>query len=145
MTPVSPAQLESFLSEYGWAYEPLGHSAWSTGFQGNSHLFPLAIKLTTTCVSFEVRPFLGLAIDWIHWPELSRDLLELNNKVQLVKVALSEHGEVCLSCQVLSAGFDYDQLQRILGIIGYYADELAPEIQARFESYKRGDRPTLHS
>src|SRR4051794_6388849 len=121
MSQLTANGLETMLTEYGWAFEPTGENAWRTGFQGEQRLFPLCIKLTNTCVSFEVRPLIDLTLDSIRSPVLSRDLLELNSRMQMVKVAVDEGGEVSLSCQVLVNGFDYEMLGRVLGIIGYYA------------------------
>jgi hypothetical protein len=145
MADVTPDQLETYLTEYGWKFSPVSQGVWSTGFQGERRLFPLRIRLTNTVLSFEVRPFVELCVDWRRCPELARDLLELNGRLQLVKVALADTGDVTLSCQVLTAGFDYDTLTRILGILGYYADELSPEIHAKVESYGATGRPPLLS
>ena len=145
MAEVTPDQLEAYLTEYGWTFEAHGLNLWTTGFQGERRTFPMNIRWTPTCLSFEVRPYLDLGVDWPRSPELARDLLELNARMQLVKVGLSETGEVLLSCQVLVAGFDYECFGRILGIIGYYADELAPEIYSKVEIYDPERRPTLLS
>jgi hypothetical protein len=145
MAQLTSDKLETMLTDYGWSFEPTGDNAWRTGFQGEQRLFPLVIKLTNTCVSFEVRPLIDLTLDSVRSPVLSRDLLELNARMQMVKVAVNETGEVSLSCQVLAAGFDYDMLGRVLGIIGYYADEVAPEIYHRLASYGFYGRPALLS
>lgn len=141
---LTPATIESYLTEYGWTFEP-GHeeSTWTTGFQGESRLYPMAIKLSHTCVSFEIRPLIDLTLDRSRWPDLAHDLLELNNRLQLVKVGVSDGGEIVLSCQVLSTGFDFEVLARILGIIGYYADEVTPEIYGRLAAYCPEVAPTL--
>ena len=144
MSQLTPDALESLLTEYGWSFETAGDNVWSTGFQGEQRLYPLTIKLTSTCVSFEVRPLIDSTLEVTHWPELSRELLELNARMQLVKVGLAG-GEVCLSCQVLAAGFDFDMLTRVLGIIGYYADEVAPDIASRIVETGYEGRPALLS
>ncbi len=145
MGQLTADKLETMLTEYGWTFETVGSNAWQTGFQGEQRLFPLRIRLTPTCVSFEVRPLIDLSLDAVSCPALSRGLLELNDRMQLVKVAVTEGGEVSLACQVLAAGFDFDMLARILGIIGYYADEIAPEIYQRLAAFGFYGRPTLLS
>lgn len=144
---LTPATIESYLTEYGWTFEPAasatGESTWTTGFQGETRLYPLAIKLSNTCVGFEVRPLIDLTLDRARWPELARDLLELNNRLQLVKLGVAEGGEIVLACQVLVSGFDFETLARILGIIGYYADELTPEIYGRLAAYCPEVAPAL--
>ena len=131
MSQLSAQSLEKMLSEYGWAFQTVGENLWETGFQGAQRYFPLNIKLTHTCVSFEVRPLIDLLVDTTGSQTLTRDLLELNARLQLAKIAVNDIGEVSLSCQVLVNRFDSDMLSRILGILGYYADEVAPEIYHR--------------
>lgn len=137
--------LESLLTEYGWTFEAKGGNTWMTGFQGEQRLYPLQIRLTQTCVSFEVKPLVDLTMELGRWPDLSRELLELNARMQIVKVGVTEDGELTLACQVLSTGFDFEMLTRILGIIGYYADEVTPEIYHRLASRSDHGRPTLLS
>ncbi len=145
MPQLTSDRLEHMLTEYGWTFESTGENAWLTGFQGEQRLFPLSIRLTQTCVSFEVRPLVDLVLDSVSCPVLSREMLELNGRLQLVKLAVSERGEVSLTCQVLANGFNGDMLGRILGIIGYYADEVAPEIYHLIAAVGHYGRPTLLS
>ncbi len=141
---LSSATIESYLTEYGWTYEAgTEESTWTTGFQGETRLYPMSIKLSHTCVSFEIRPLIDLVLDRARWPELAHDLLELNNRLQLVKLGVTDGGEIVLACQVLAAGFDFEILARILGIIGYYADEVAPEIYGRLAAYCPEVAPAL--
>ena len=145
MPHLTSDRLETLLTEYGWSFESTGDNAWLTGFQGEQRLFPLAIKLTQTCVSFEVRPLIDLVLDGASCPVLSREMLELNDRLQLVKLAVSERGEVSLVCQVLASGFTGEMLSRILGILGYYADEVAPEIYHRLAAVGFYGRPAMLS
>ena len=119
------------LARYGWSYERTGDSEWRTGFQGEKRTHSMVISLTGTCVSFEVRPLIDVLVDCGRWPRLPRELLELNGRLKLVKVAVTEEGEVALACQVLAATLSYDAFSRLLGIIGYYAEEVGPEILSR--------------
>ena len=145
MSQLTGDQLEAMLVDYGWTFEALGPNVWRTGFRGEQRLFPLHIRLSQTCISFEVEPLVDLKLDASRWTMVSRDLLELNAKLQLVKVAISDGGEVTLACQVLVAGFSADTLHRVLGIIGYYADEVAPEIYQRLAATPVDKRPPLLS
>jgi len=145
MPQLTSDRLEDLLTEYGWTFESTGENAWRTGFQGEQRLFPLCIRLTQTCISFEVRPLIDLVLDGVSSPLLSREMLELNDSLQLVKLAVSDLGEVSLVCQVLANGFNSDMLGRILGILGYYADEVAPEIYQRLADIGFYGRPTLLS
>jgi hypothetical protein len=119
------------LARYGWSFERIGADAWRTGFQGEKRSHSMHISLSGTCVSFEVRPLIDVLVDCGRWPRLPRELLELNGRLKLVKVAVNEDGEVTLACQVLTASLSYDAFSRLLGIIGYYAEEVGPEILAR--------------
>jgi hypothetical protein len=144
---VTAEVLEAYLTEYGWTYHSAGENVWVTGFQGDTRLYPLLIRLSSTCVSFEIRPLLELDIDPRRAPQLVRELLELNQKLQLVKLALTEGGELMLACQLLAIGFDFETLTRALGILAYYADEIAPDLHARLEQAARlgGREPRLLS
>lgn len=145
MAHVTPQLLEGYLAAYGWNFEALDGNVWRTGFDVDGRVFPMQIKLSATCVSFEVTPWAGATLEGREASDLSRDLLELNGRLQLVKLGLDQDGEILLSCQVLAAGFDFDMLSHILGIIGYYAEELAPMLQERFETLDPGARPPLLS
>lgn len=135
MSQITAHSLESMLTDYGWAFQNTGENHWLTGFQGSERYFPLSIRLTQTCVSFEIRPLIDLRIDSPRYQMLSRELLELNTRLQVAKLAVNDVGEVSLACQVLANSFDADMLGHILGIIGYYADEVAPEIYHRLAAF----------
>ena len=143
MTLLTSDQLELMLTDYGWTFEALGDNTWVTGFQGEQKTFPLFIQLSATCVSFEVRPLVDLVIEATRYPNLTRHLLELNDRLQLVKIAVNKEGEVTMSAQLLSSGFTEDSLYRVLGIIGYYADEVAPEIYHRVAKVGTKEKPVL--
>ena len=133
MSTLTAEVLEAYLTDYGWTFHPIGENAWTTGFQGDHRVYPLTIRLSGTCVSFEIRPLLDLDLDPRRTPSLIRDLLELNHKLQLVKLALTDCGELAMACQILTLEFNYAMLTTVLGILAYYADEIVPEICARVE------------
>lgn len=145
MGHVKPEQLEAYLSEYGWSYVMETEGQLQTGWQGETRQYSMSIRLSSTCVSFEVTPLVELDFDWGRWPKLGRDLLELNSRMKLVKLAVGDDGDVSLSCQVLAAGFNFEMLSRILGIIGYYADEATKEIFFQLECYGYHSTPTMLS
>jgi hypothetical protein len=145
MTYVTADQLESYLVNYGWKFEATGENGWRTGFQGSSRLYPLTIKLADTYVSFEIRPLIDLKVDCLTMPGLSRFLLEINNKLKFVKLGVTRQGVIILSAQALVVGFDYEHFARLIGVMGYYADEIAPQIYDRIDSGIGGQRPALLS
>jgi hypothetical protein len=54
-------------------------------------------------------------------------------------------GEVSLACQVLTNNFGLDTLGRVLGILGYYADEIAPEIYEKLATVGLDEIPAMLS
>ncbi len=145
MTQLTAQAFESLLEDYGWSFEKVDEEQWHTGFQGAQRYFPLNIKLSQTCVSFEVSPLIDLLVDSPRDHGLTRELLELNSRLQLAKIAVSEMGEVSLSCQVLTNNFGLETLGRVLGILGYYADEIAPEIYEKLATVGFDEIPTMLS
>jgi hypothetical protein len=145
MPQLTAQDFESMLEDYGWSFEKIDDRQWHTGFQGGQRYFPLSIRLSQTCVSFEVRPLIDLLVDCPRDHGLARDLLELNSRLQLAKIGVSDLGEVSLSCQVLTNNFSQDTLGRVLGILGYYADEIAPEIYEKLATGGLDELPTMLS
>ena len=137
MSTLTAEELEAYLTDYGWYFHTVGKNAWSTGFQGDQRVYPMTIRLSATCVSFEIRPLLDLDLDLRRTPTLVREFLELNHKLQMVKLTLTESGELSMACQLLTLGFDFEILACILGILAYYADEIAVEIHARIQQAGR--------
>lgn len=145
MTYVTAAQLESYLNSYGWKFEATGENGWKTGFQGNSRLYPLSIKLCDTYVSFEIRPLIDIKVDCLTMPGLARYLLEMNNRLKFVKLGVSKYGVIVLSAQAMVSGFDYETFARMIGVLGYYADEVAPQIYDRITTGSDARRPAFLS
>jgi hypothetical protein len=145
MTYVTATQLESYLNSYGWKFETTGENVWRTGFQGNSRLYPLAITLADSYVSFEIRPLIDIKVDCLTMPGLARHLLNINNKLKFAKVGVSKQGVIVLSAQAMVMGFDYEAFARLIGVLGYYADEIAPQIYDRINTGVAARRPALLS
>lgn len=145
MTYVTANQLESYLCNYGWKYESSGENGWRTGFQGITRLYPLTIKLVSSYISFEIKPLIDLKVDCLTTPGLARFLLEMNSKLKFVKIGVNKAGIIVLSAQAMVIGFDYDSFARVIGIMGYYAEEIVPQIYDRIGSGLGGPRPMLLS
>lgn len=145
MISLSPDQLEDLITEYGWTFARAEGDLWHSGFRGEFAYFPMDIRLSSTCVSFEVCPLLEFDKDLRTKPDLVCDLLELNASLQLVKLAIKESGAISLSCQVLTTGFGAETLDKVLGIMAYYADSLAGEVQSRLLTSEDTRRPRFLS
>ncbi len=121
--------LESYLAKYGWRFRSVGEGLWKTSFQTDGRDFPLLIILTDNILSLVVQPFLDLSIDWERWPEVSRLLLEMNSRSSLVKISIGAAGNMELSIEVLSRPLDYDSFTMILGLLSYYTETYAEELE----------------
>lgn len=145
MTQLTPDRLEALILEYGWTFSRLAPGEWESGFRGEQQFFPLIITLSSTCVSFKVCPLVDVDFDVRARSRLAVELLELNTSLQLVKLTISEDGEIGLSCQVLSTAFDADVLAKVLGIIAYYAESVVQEISGRLIHEITNGRPQFLS
>jgi hypothetical protein len=135
MTHVTSDCLGAFFHRYGWQFEAQADGRFESGWQGERRYYPLAVRWTPATVTFEVRPFLSVSPGahgaWHEWPALTRELLEVNQQLKLVRLVASSSGELSLTCRVLTAGFNYASFARILEVLGYYADVLQAEISPR--------------
>lgn len=132
--------LPSLLSEYGWRYHSVGDNAWRSGWQGNERFFGLEINLDEYWLTFSVKPLVHTTLDWTNAPEAMRFLLDLNDRVQLVRIAIDENGTIVMRAQVLTDGFGSEQLHHVLGIVGYYADSLSREITLKLQAMGFAER-----
>jgi hypothetical protein len=145
MTQLTPERLEALILEYGWTFSRVAPGEWESGFRGEQRFFPLMIALSSTCVSFKVCPLVDVDFDVRARAHIAVELLELNTSLQLVKLAISEEGEIGLSCQVLSTAFDAEVLAKVLGIIAYYAESVVQEISGRLVHEITNGRPQFLS
>lgn len=145
MTQLTPERLEALILEYGWTFSRIAPGEWESGFRGEQRFFPLMIALSSTCVSFKVCPLIEIDFDVRAKAQLAVELLELNTNLQLVKLSISEDGDIGLSCQVLSTAFDGDVLAKVLGIIAYYAESVVQEISSRLIHEITSGRPQFLS
>ena len=117
--------LESYLRRYGWEWfvsYKNDAKIWCTGWQSEIKSFPLNISFTDTWILFEVDPFIPLEYE-TQKDKLYRALMELNNDIQLVKLSISEFGNVSLKLQLFS-NISYQDFSNALGVLSYYADLL---------------------
>ena len=132
MLKLTAEVLEGYLTEYGWKFERIAEDHWSTGFQGDHLYYPLLIKRTQTFVSFTICPLILMSLEEKFAADfLMKEILGLNEKIQLVKLSINEFGELCLSLQIFNANFDFQIMSQVLGILCYYAEELAPDLKKK--------------
>jgi hypothetical protein len=131
MSTTAPDQLEEFLTEYGWKFRRIAPTRWKTGWCEGDRFWALSIEREEHWITFTVSPLLHLAIDWFAASDIARHILELNNSAQIVKLALDEHGDLLLRCQILGTTLDWESFNHVLGILGYYAESLSADITRR--------------
>lgn len=138
MRTVTPDLLESLLSEYGWMFEALGEGVWRSGFLSESRKFPVEIKLGDNFISFTIAPLIkNFASKGRRSPAALFEVLALNNELKLARLSLTESGDLRLTIEVLVAQFDAKALDLALGILAYYAEQVANRFGMR-------SRPKLH-
>ena len=133
MSRMTPELLESYLADYGWAFRTISPGHWVTGWQGQDRSYPLVVTLSDTWLSFLVKPFLRLEVDWENCPELSQFLLELNNTCHMVKLVIDDRGDVCLGLEVFANHIVFGNFADSLGVLGYYCDFLYDQIHGQID------------
>ena len=123
--------IESYLDHYGWAFRPVKQGQWLTGWQGAQHYFPLGVTVCDSWVTLTVKPFVAWHEGWNRTRDVAAYLLKLNHHCPMVKLALDETGDICLSISLLLVNLGYQDFSNAIGILGYYADSLYGEIQDR--------------
>lgn len=134
MNQCTPEVLEAYLQEYGWSYHYVDQGQWVTGWQGQERSYPLKISVCDTWITFQIKPFVKLTIDWDSWPELSYFILKKNDDCQMVKLALDENDQISLYLEVFANGFSYQDFNDTIGLMGYYADRLYDEILSHLDT-----------
>lgn len=145
MNRVTLDLVASYLNNYGWCYEETSENRLHTGWVGDVREYPLEIEINESTVLFQVSPLMSLDVDWLHWPELSLFLLELNFDSQLVKISINSSGEITVSAFAMKADLSFESFSNILGIIGYYCDVFYDEIISCLEicGFQNFQRPSL--
>lgn len=120
--------LQDYLDRYGWDYVKKSDYHIATGWQGEHRSFPLAIEISDTWVTFRVQPLLNLDIDWDSWPEIAAGLLEMNDSTSMANLSKDSDGRIVLSLDTFSADLSFDRFSDVIGIIGYYAENLYDQL-----------------
>ena len=119
--------LESYLGKYGWDFVKKTEKRIITGWQGDNRSYPLTIETSDTWVSFKVKPFLNLNIDWDSWPEIAVQLMEINDSTSMVKLSIDPDGNIVLGLDVFLSDLNYDRFSEALGVVGHYTELLYDE------------------
>jgi len=126
---IRPTHIEDFFSRYGWNISLASPSVWNSGFLGNHGFYPLKASLTDTFLALEVCPLIEYAPNCDScadpWDErFLKAALQFNNDLQFVKLGLNIKGQLTLSCQIINIDLDYEKFSTVVGVLGYYCDEL---------------------
>ncbi len=145
MTSLSADSIEKFLSDYGWDYTAQKSNTWMTGWEGTVGSYPLEIELRDTLVSFVVRPLTDDITTFEDSPDLLEDILRFNHNLKLVRLSLSESGDLCLCYDIFQESLTYESFSSALGVLGYYCDVLTKEIKDLVLFHGVDSRPPLFS
>ena len=55
-------------------------------------------------------------------------LVQLNQKITVAKLGMSEDGMVLLLVEVFNDNFSYEHLSKVLGLMGYYSEKIHSDI-----------------
>jgi hypothetical protein len=144
MTVLSAESIENYLTDYGWDYSVQKNNTWVSGWEGTVGSYPLEIELKDTIVSFVVKPLTDDITTFDESPELLEDILRFNHNLKLVRLSLSESGDLCLCYDVFQENLDFDGFSSALGVLGYYCDILTKEIAELIDFHGvESHRPTF--
>ena len=134
MARCSLEQLQGFFATYGWTCQVTSNNACISGWASEAKNFFLKATVNDTVISFSVD--LLYYADLLPAKKLSvlkSYLLRLNDHLTLVKLSTNQSTAVVLSVDVLTEGFCYQQLDQILGVLGYYSDLLYRKIGKKIQ------------
>jgi hypothetical protein len=123
--------IESYLDHYGWAFRPIKQGQWLTGWQGEQRYFPLGVSVCESWLTLTIKPFVEWHDGWNRTRDIANYLMKLNNYCPMVKFALDEQGDICLSLSLLLTHLGFEEFSNSIGILGYYAESLHEEIESR--------------
>ena len=123
--------IESYLDHYGWAFRPIKQGQWLTGWQGEQRYFPLGVSVCESWLTLTIKPFVEWHDGWNRTRDIANYLMKLNNYCPMVKFALDEQGDICLSLSLLLSHLGFEEFSNSIGILGYYAESLHEEIENR--------------
>jgi hypothetical protein len=128
MTLCTEKQIEVYFERYGWAFQATSHRSWLSGWSSQNRFYQLHVTLSDTFVSFDVEPLVDFTLNWVEYPDLLAELHSLNRDCKIAKLFISHSDKIVLNFTCLRSGFDCRQWEIVLGLLGYYADNLHDEI-----------------
>ena len=123
-------RIESFLTEYGWAFDPGGDARLETGWKSVTKFFPVSISWTESEVTIEVSPLVLLTEAMLREKWIADFLMELNRELKFVRLWTDDDGGIHLRGELWSDAADYPAFERALSTVGYYAEQLYPRLLA---------------
>jgi hypothetical protein len=129
MQPMIQAQLESWLKADGWPIKRLDANTWRTGFSVDGTSYRLFLKTTENWLVLTIVPFVRLPEDDAQSLATFRRMLELNQEMNLAKLAVDGR-DVTLTVELTLEGIDWPHLKDGIDAITYYGGHHHAELSA---------------
>ncbi|MBI2603098.1 MAG: hypothetical protein HYW48_08580 [Deltaproteobacteria bacterium] len=129
MANCSYERLKQYLDAYGWVYRFDGSNVFYSGWRSVNRTYSLRVEVKESFILFEVK-LLGLSelLEKKHRKNMMEYLVQLNQKISVAKLGMSDDGMVLLLVEVFNDNFSYDHLSKVLGLIGYYSEMIHSDI-----------------
>lgn len=131
MPSFDPDHLERYFERYGWSFERLDELTYRTGFRGQHGAFAALVRVTDHWVIFTINPY-------VEAPEAGWGLASLralalaNQAINMAKIGLDQDGDVFMTVELPSEGFEYSHFSDAMTTVTHFADSfLVPLLQAR--------------
>ena len=134
MTHCDLSTLQKYLAKYGWQWEEQQQqlvSRWESSLRD----YQLQVRCTDTFIFFEVELFdLSTQLAPALATAMHNHVYLFNKRLSHAKLLISDNNIITLYCDALCLDFSYNQFERLLGIIGYYADLIYEEVAQTFHA-----------
>ena len=122
-------RLKQYLDTYGWAYRFDGSNVFYSGWRSVNRMFSLRVEVKESFILFEVKlSVLSELLEKKQRKNMMEYLLQLNQKISVAKLGMSDDGMILLLVEVFNDNFSYDHLSKVLGLIGYYSEMIHSDI-----------------
>lgn len=130
MKRITLFDIQSYFRRYGWSYEGDGQTYSCTSH--SEKVYSIRASVSKTFISFEASliSIPDYCSRYVLQKKLSELLLKANYENSLIKISVSQSGEIVLMIDVLNMGFNYAQFEMIIGIMGYYYDFVFDELHS---------------
>lgn len=119
---VTPDNIEDYFDRYGWTFSRVKDEVWQTGFRGQTSSYRITVQITDDWVFFVINPFVVAPEVPDRRLRLYHHLLRLNHEANLTKFGIDADGDVFLTIELSTQGFDYSHFADALSALAHYAD-----------------------